>query len=72
MVSLKGGRERKGGKDEEVASDFDIDIIIFFNEIRIFDKSIRIENLWTASATMFIERGRDRKDKKEEVEKERN
>ena len=44
----------------------------FLNEIRIFDKSIRIENLWTASATMFIERGRDRKDKKEEVEKERN
>ena len=49
-----------------------MNIIIFFNEIRIFDDSIRIETLWTASATVFIERGGERRDKKEEVEKERN
>ena len=37
--------------------------------MRIFDNSIRIETLWTASATVFIERGGDKKDKKEEEEK---
>ena len=44
----------------------------FLNEIGVFDDSIRIETLWTASASVFIERGGERRDKKEEVEKERN